>query len=155
WFPTGGGKTEAYLALAAFSAFKRRLENQDDAGVHVLMRYTLRLLTTQQFQRAAALLCAMEYLRRGDDSLGREPFSIGIWVGGGTTPNTRERAIDSLGELRRPDGKNKFLIDHCPWCSSRFGRIEVGGARGGRRARAITPGYVRGKSPKSGSDTVL
>jgi hypothetical protein len=155
WFPTGGGKTEAYLALSAFAAFRRRLEDPSDAGVHVLMRYTLRLLTTQQFQRAAALVCAMEHLRRTNNDLGREPFSIGIWVGGGTTPNTRERAIDSLSELRRPEARNRFLVDRCPWCAARFGRLELSGGRAVRRSPTITPGYARGKSPKTGAETVL
>lgn len=59
----------------------------------VVMRYTLRLLTLQQFQRATALICAMEVLRRealtkGDESLGTEPFTIGLWVGNRVTPGT-------------------------------------------------------------------
>ena len=93
WFPTGGGKTEAYFGLAAFSAFHRRLVDPGDAGVHILMRYTLRLLTAQQFQRASGLVCAMEHIRaRERESLGTDPFSIGIWLGGETTPNTRQDA---------------------------------------------------------------
>lgn len=94
WFPTGGGKTEAYLGLTAYTLAIRRLRPDLgglDAGhgVAVLMRYTLRLLTIQQFQRATALICACEVLRRGDEARwGEEPFRIGLWVGG-RYPRTR------------------------------------------------------------------
>ena len=99
WFPTGGGKTEAYLGLAAYAMGLRRLQGDQfgrrgSAGVTVLMRYTLRLLTLQQFQRATALICAMEMIRRealsnGDQRWGKadEPFGIGLWVGAKSTPN--------------------------------------------------------------------
>src|SRR5690606_9280404 len=87
WFPTGGGKTEAYLGVAAYTMAIRRLQGMvgdrsGHAGVAVLMRYTLRLLTLQQFQRATALLCACEMIRREDPAKwGSEPFRIGLWVG--------------------------------------------------------------------------
>jgi hypothetical protein len=124
WFPTGGGKTEAYLGLAAFSMFMRRLENPDDAGVSVLMRYTLRLLTAQQFQRASTLLVAMEYLRRSTPKLiNSPPFSIGIWLGSGISPNKRDDALKILRELQKgtKNTQNKFLLTRCPWCAAEMG----------------------------------
>lgn len=126
WFPTGGGKTEAYLGLAAFSMFMRRLRDPSDDGTEVLMRYTLRLLTAQQFQRAAGLICAMEYLRlRNPGELGSEPFSIGIWVGRSTTPNLRKQALDALKQLRRfPGSQNRFVVSRCPWCNAQIGPIK-------------------------------
>lgn len=121
WFPTGGGKTEAYLGLSAFSIFFRRLVNRNDAGCTVLMRYTLRLLTVQQFQRAAAMVCACDQIRRKkQDLLGDESISIGMWVGGNLTPNTRQQAVRSLKDFFDPRrvGENKFQLLKCPWCGT-------------------------------------
>ncbi len=126
WFPTGGGKTEAYLGLSAFAMFMRRLQDKDDAGVNVLMRYTLRLLTAQQFQRASSLLCAMEVLRRKNSKeLGSKEFSIGIWLGGSTTPNTRKEAINILNGLGKNSSstENKFILSKCPWCQAQIGPL--------------------------------
>lgn len=114
WFPTGGGKTEAYLALVAFTLFLRRIRHGDQgAGVASFMRYTLRLLTIQQFQRAAALVCACDAIRLGDGvpedveaDLADIPFSIGLWVGGDATPNKFPDAEIALRDPRahnRPD----------------------------------------------------
>ncbi|WP_299775551.1 helicase-related protein [uncultured Tateyamaria sp.] len=119
WFPTGGGKTEAYLGLAAFSVLMRRMRNEG-GGTTVLMRYTLRLLTRQQFDRASALIFALERLRRenamGTD-LGSEPITIGMWVGTSLTPNRRSDACTKLRSLKtKPYQPNPFQILHCPWC---------------------------------------
>lgn len=123
WFPTGGGKTEAYLGLIAFSVFLRRLRHDGEtgAGVTVLMRYTLRLLTLQQFERATILICAMDRIREKRDELGTTPISIGMWVGQSATPNSLEDAEVQLEELRKNphkplQRKNPVQLRRCPWC---------------------------------------
>lgn len=124
WFPTGGGKTEAYLGVAAYHLFLRRMRRPDDAGTGVIMRYTLRLLTTDQFQRASRLLCAMESIRRRvPGELGGSPFSIGLWVGGSSTPNRRADAKKELSNLKSPKKgtRNSFVVDSCPWCGAEMG----------------------------------
>ncbi|MGI9064873.1 MAG: helicase-related protein [Pyrinomonadaceae bacterium] len=144
WFPTGGGKTEAYLGLTAFSLFMRRLVNTQAAGVHVLMRYTLRLLTAQQFQRACGLICAMEHLRRSRVAqLGEAEFSIGLWLGAATTPNTRETAIATLRGLEsgKTHTENLFILSRCPWCRAYMGVLDHG-ARAPRHAPNVV-GYQR------------
>ena len=120
WFPTGGGKTEAYLLLAAYAVFLRRLRSGDKgAGTTVITRYTLRLLTTQQFQRAAALVCACERIRRLDPTLGTVPVSIGLWVGGDASPNTYMDARQMLDRIREGEpGDEPLPIDRCPWCGT-------------------------------------
>ena len=127
WFPTGGGKTEAYLGLSAFAMFLRRLQNLDHAGTTIIMRYTLRLLTTQQFQRAASLICACEVIRRRRQSdLGSEPFSIGLWVGGEVSPNDERNAVSALQQLQKGEGSNKFILLSCPWCGAAMGEYAIG-----------------------------
>ncbi len=126
WFPTGGGKTEAYLGLIALTSFLRRIrKGARGGGVTVLMRYTLRLLTLQQFERAAILLCAMEHMRRHTPELGDEPFSVGMWVGRSATPNTLSEAAGRLDELRadldkRLATEDPVQLHACPWCGTRL-----------------------------------
>lgn len=138
WFPTGGGKTEAYLALTAFTIVARRVFNPDPdhyEGVSVLMRYTLRLLTAQQFERASRLIVALEFMRQqllasGEKLLGNSPVSIGMWVGAASTPNKYVDAQDGFKALNEaitkanqstkqesnPTQKNPFPVQSCPWC---------------------------------------
>lgn len=121
WFPTGGGKTEAYLLVAAFELVRRRLVNRGrDDGVAVLSRYTLRMLTTQQFQRTGMLVCALELLRRQNRSLGEKEFSLGLWVGQSLTPNRFSTAVDKFEgwDLGNADARNPFLLDQCPGCGT-------------------------------------
>jgi hypothetical protein len=121
WFPTGGGKTEAYLGLAACDIFYRRLRSPSNAGCTVLMRYTLRLLTSQQFQRASSMICACETIRRkSQTTLGVEPISIGLWVGESLTPTYRESALKALNALATKPGQaeNPFQLLKCPWCGT-------------------------------------
>jgi hypothetical protein len=129
WFPTGGGKTEAYLGVAAFAMGVRRLhgvvENLDGGrGLTVIMRYTLRLLTLQQFQRAATLLCAMETIRQEDVSKwGPEPFTLGLWVGNKVTPGTTDQSHQAIEAIRDKDRSRAGIaspaqLTSCPWCGS-------------------------------------
>lgn len=129
WFPTGGGKTEAYLGLSAFSIVYSRLKNDlGSEGTEVIMRYTLRLLTSQQFQRASTLVMALDYIRTSVDlsRIGCERFgqsgeiTIGLWVGETLTPN-RNNSDDKSAVKRkqniRNDG-NPFQLLVCPWCKT-------------------------------------
>src|SRR5271166_3121363 len=131
WFPTGGGKTEAYLGLAAYTILLRRMLDKENAGTTVLMRYTLRLLTTQQFQRAASLICALERMRRSDpDALGGQPISIGLWLGFGVTPNRNAESVADFNALKTGDRENRFSVLCCPWCGVDMGLKTF---RGGKR----------------------
>ncbi len=156
WFPTGGGKTEAYLGCTAYTLALRRLQGEIEGrsgeyGVAVLMRYTLRLLTLQQFQRAATLICACEKIRLDDEQLGNrrwgaEPFRLGLWVGSRTTPNHTEHADEAL-KLEKKAGApmgsafagagSPVQLKSCPWCGvsvepGRHMRVDSYGKGSGR-----------------------
>ena len=140
FFPTGGGKTEAYLGLAAYAFAIRRRQGRltgpdgvldGSAGVTVLMRYTLRLLTSQQFQRATTLVCAAELARRQDPATwGDEPFRIGLWVGTAVSPKRVSEADKELIRLRsqRAGAGYRFSalqLGHCPWCGRPLSHNDV------------------------------
>ena len=123
WFPTGGGKTEAYLGLIAFLILWRRLEHgRVGAGTVAFMRYTLRLLTRQQFERAARMICALELIRRDDARLGEEAITVGIWVGRESTPNTFAQASEAVERIETggSTGRHALLLERCPWCIGHF-----------------------------------
>lgn len=125
WFPTGGGKTEAYLGISAFEIFYRRLCNRNTCnGLTVIMRYTLRLLTIQQFERASMLICACELLRKKYGIPGDE-ISIGLWVGNDFTPGTIEKADTSITKIMAVGHLDSGDVDPCqikvcPWCGRKL-----------------------------------
>ena len=149
WFPTGGGKTEAYLGLTAFTIFYRRLAHRDvSGGTTVIMRYTLRLLASQQFTRASTLICACEYIRQDGQKrkslyknydLGDDPITIGLWIGGAHTPNKVKGRGDNYAEtcynnlsdatVKNVDSMkeryNKFQVLKCPWCGTKLTKEAV------------------------------
>ena len=131
WVPTGGGKTEAYLGLTAFVIFLRRIENNKDNGTAVIMRYTLRLLATQQFTRASILICACELIRKENEKLlGKDRITIGLWIGGTQTPNTKAQAIQKCKELKESFigyKENAFQVLKCPWCGTKLEKTKVNG----------------------------
>ena len=171
WFPTGGGKTEAYLGLSAYTMGLRRLQGtvagrSGQSGVAVLMRYTLRLLTIQQFQRATALICACELIRREDEKKwGKEPFRIGLWVGQKTTPNTTEQAAEAIqqehGQRYNRGGRGSgspAQLTNCPWCGAKImpGRdIKVESYAKGRCRTLTYCGDVLGRCPFTAKQSPL
>lgn len=121
WFPTGGGKTEAYLGLTAYTLFLRRLLSPTADGCAVLMRYTLRLLTAQQFQRAASLISACELIRQSQPArLGSNRITLGLWIGTHGKRGTRSQAREALNRWHIEGGDSPFLLLTCPWCGTRL-----------------------------------
>jgi len=129
FFPTGGGKTEAYLGVIAFNLVLRRLRSQGRAdgglGTAVLLRYTLRLLTLDQLGRAATLICALELIRKTDARLGKVRFSLGLWVGKSATANTLDEVAKRITEYRNntsASAQSPFPLPACPWCGKPLGK---------------------------------
>ena len=143
WFPTGGGKTEAYLGLSAYTIFIRRLLNKEDSGTAILMRYTLRLLTAQQYERASAMICACDLIRKDhEDLFGKNRITIGLWVGSSTTPNSIKEAVKAYEKLYRGEGTNPFVMLKCPWCGAQMGPVAKG------RNQWELPGYRKVPGPR-------
>ncbi len=145
WFPTGGGKTEAYMGVLALLLFHERLLMSEKPepprdGTNALMRYTLRMLTTQQFQRAAALICAMEVIRRRENTgntgkIAGNRFSLGLWIGSDGAPNKITEAVAAVRRYRNGDDQgNPLVVTECPWCRSEIGRLEIDMPRGIRKS---------------------
>ena len=127
WFPTGGGKTEAYLGLSAFTIFYNKLAFNKPAATEIIMRYTLRLLTAQQFERACSLIMSCEKLRKkNSNQLGDDEISIGVYVGKSLTPNKNEKAIRLIENLLEFGGNKdyKFLLLKCPNCGYHKGILK-------------------------------
>jgi hypothetical protein len=132
YFPTGGGKTEAYLAVSAFLIFWRRLQYPNEyGGVNIIIRYTLRLLSAQQFERASKLILACEFIRQNQHDLGDKKITIGFWVGDSTIPNDIIKAQKLLNNTNERLNKglssiNPFQVSNCQWCNTKMiGRLSA------------------------------
>lgn len=139
WFPTGGGKTEAYLGVSAFLLLYERIAKQQSFGVRIIMRYTLRLLTAQQFERAASIILALDDIRKENVAkLGERSYSIGLWVGGSVSFNKHgmpsgnwhktvfnsNNWFDNL-DYRYHNKPWPWVLQKCPRCAREFGVKEV------------------------------
>ena len=129
YFPTGGGKTEAYLAVIVFHLFLDRLRGKT-AGVSVWTRFPLRLLTLQQTQRAADVVGTAELIRRqhNDRRLSGpnvDGFAIGYLAGEEATPNKLDPPVAggppdanwSIANDQQARQKWKKVV-RCPACGT-------------------------------------
>ena len=118
YFPTGGGKTEAFLGILVFNLFFDRLRGKK-CGVTAFLKYPLRLLSVQQVQRVSNILATAETIRV-NEALEGEHFSLGYFVGEGNTPNKIDYELKkTLGELSPTEIDEKYrLLDVCPYCGS-------------------------------------
>lgn len=137
FFPTGGGKTEAYLGVIAVALVLRRLRGQREPhaglGVAVILRYTLRLLTLDQLGRAASLICALESERRRTPArLGAERFAVGLWVGRSATSNTMAEVGKQVTRFQMGSGPNPCPLTACPWCRTELGPSSLTLLAGGK-----------------------
>ncbi|WMT50544.1 MAG: DrmB family protein [Ferroplasma sp.] len=148
WVHTGSGKTEAYLAVALFDIIWRRYKSSgkdDNPGTSIITRYTLRLLTSQQFRRTVDLIVAAEYVRNNFEEFNDNincPISAGMWVGGGMTPNKISDAVKVIqnsvkGESEKSEG-DPVQLYKCPACGSWLA-IPTGGIRAGTPIFAAGP----------------
>jgi hypothetical protein len=127
YFPTGGGKTEAYLAVSAFLIFWRRIQYPTSYdGVNIIIRYTLRLLSAQQFERASKMILACEFIRTNHKDLGDKKITIGFWVGKQTIPNSiadAQRKLQSTQQKLNQGNNylvNPFQLSNCQWCNTKI-----------------------------------
>lgn len=116
YFPTGGGKTEAFLGILVFNLFFDRLRDKN-YGVTAILKYPLRLLSVQQVQRVANILATAELIRQ-EKEIGGSKFSLGYYVGEGNTPNNIDKTLQTtLLELSPDQIDEKYrLVDVCPFC---------------------------------------
>lgn len=128
WFPTGGGKTEAYLGLITTALFYDRLRGKD-RGVTAWMRFPLRMLSLQQLDRLGQVVAQAEMLRAAAPDLANagSPFSIGYYVGSGNTPNSIREVDPGADNLSNRDWSKQQIIRNCPFCRS---KVEIKFDRG-------------------------
>lgn len=116
YFPTGGGKTEAFLGIMVFNLFFDRIRGKEQ-GVTAILKYPLRLLSVQQVQRVSNILAAAEIIKR-NNSLSGDKFALGYFVGEHSTPNSiDEKQAKAYLEMSQDELDESYkLLDICPYC---------------------------------------
>ena len=159
WFPTGGGKTEAYFGLTAFNIFSRRLFNKEDDATSVITRYTYRVLTTQQFERSAALIISCNLVRQEyEDDLGEKDIDLGLWIGNTASHRDRDLAKNEYKEILKEKMKypnkpytkpHKFTLQSCPNCKVSFfhNTVTRGNTLGIKKVRLDGPDRIEYQCP--------
>ena len=159
WFPTGGGKTEAYFGLTAFNIFSRRLYNKEDDATSVITRYTYRVLTTQQFERSAALIVSCNLVRQEHkEDLGEKDIDLGLWIGNTASHRDRDQANLEYKEIlkekmkypNKPYNKShKFTLQSCPNCKVSFfhNTVKRGNTLGIKKVRSDGPARIEYQCP--------
>lgn len=126
YFPTGGGKTEAFLGVLVFNLFFDRYRGKC-CGVTSILRYPFRLLSVQQVQRLANILAQSELIRREDPEIKEtECFSLGYFVGDNNTPNTmRAREYNRFRSMAQAQRDEHRILDICPFCGEKTVHINA------------------------------
>ena len=120
FFPTGGGKTEAFLGTVVFNLFFDRLRGKNQ-GVTAILRYPLRLLAAQQASRVANILAQAELIRRQHPEMSNaDPFGLGYLCGEGNTPNKLSKyKLEEINALSPEERDKKYLVvEKCPFCGA-------------------------------------
>lgn len=132
YFPTGGGKTEAFLGITVFTMFFDRLRGKNQ-GITAFLKYPLRLLAVQQLDRVLTIIMKANKVRKESAAL-REmtEFRVGFYVGNNNTPNKidiKERLSSRGGQQQDldlilesdPETLNEYyrFIDTCPCCGKK------------------------------------
>ena len=126
YFPTGGGKTEAFLGVLVFNLFFDRHRGKS-CGVTSILRYPLRLLSVQQVQRLANVLAKAEIIRRVDNEISdTECFSLGYFVGDNNTPNEMSaKEYTRYREMNQAQRDEHRVLDVCPFCGKQTVHIRA------------------------------
>ena len=119
WFPTGGGKTEAYLGLVATSLIFDRLRGKK-SGLNTWMRFPLRMLSLQQMERLMRVIAELNILKEeNNELLNGDPFTVGYYVGATVTPNKIDQSDMNFYENNEKNKKKILILRRCPYCSSK------------------------------------
>lgn len=133
YFPTGGGKTEAFLGITVFAMFFDRLRGKTQ-GITAFLKYPLRLLAVQQLDRILAIVMQANVVRQENIELAlATEFRVGFYVGKDNTPNkiSKNEKLSSRGERQQnldlllesdQDTLNEYyrFIDKCPCCGKKM-----------------------------------